>query len=246
MTTFTLAGAGRPLPYAAASRKPVAFSGAAGTPATTQQNITRLSRAKKAAVVHYSRFLALMAKGNWLYATRPNADGVVAVMTLVHAPDQSYLVFLKTKRPPMQGKTNMEPVAGLQGDEGTETGNAAALRELHEEIGLKLKDDPVTLFSEPVPSSPGMTDEATRYYFAEATLDDAQVKAVRKHKATGDGTIIRGQVWVPFDELIAKPVETLERYAREQGVPTKDMLSGLMLLLGHLRETGRLRLEWNA
>ncbi len=214
---------------------------------TREQKIRTLTSKRHAAVVAQNDYLALMAKGDWLYATRPNATGVVAVMTLVHTADGPYLVFLKTRRPPMQGKTNTEPVAGLKGDHNAAESDAeAALRELDEEIGLKLDKAPVSLFDEAIASSPGMTDEKTRYFFAEATLDRAQVRAMKKHKARGDGSIIRGQVWVPFNDLLAKPQETLMAYSQKAGVPTKDMLSGLLLLLAHLRQTGRLRMEWTA
>jgi 8-oxo-dGTP pyrophosphatase MutT (NUDIX family) len=215
------------------------------SPPTLERDVKRLAARKKASVIHYNKFLALMARGNWLYATRPNARGVVAVMTLVDTPDGAFLVFLKTRRPPMRGKINTEPVAGLWGDtDGKETQPQAAGRESEEEIGLKGQKPPLSLFRHPIPSSPGMTDEQTRYFFQEASLTAAQVLAIKAHKAEGDGDVIQGQLWIPLREFLDDPLKTLDRVAKTEGIPTKDMLSGMLLLLAHLKKTGRLRMEW--
>lgn len=195
-------------------------------------------------------FLALIGtKSGWTYATRPNATGVVAVMTQVNTSAGPQLLFIKTKRPPVQQKSkipvyNLETVAGLRGDfDKTERPEIAAERETTEEVGLqKLTRPLVRLFSRALPSSPGMTDEQTDYFLAEVDLDDEQVAAIKAHKAEGDGDVIQGQLWVPLVDFINDMQGTLEKIGTEMGAPTNQMMTTIALYIAHLQKTGKLKM----
>ncbi|HKJ18466.1 MAG TPA: NUDIX hydrolase [Xanthomonadales bacterium] len=113
-------------------------------------------------IVHASgRFLKLLERDNWEYATRSNASGVVV---LVPVTDDNHLVLVEQYRIPVQA-TVIELPAGLAGDveDQDESLATAAERELLEETGYQAAQLKL-LFECPVTA--GMSDEIVTFFEA--------------------------------------------------------------------------------
>ncbi len=107
------------------------------------------------------RFLRLVKRGRWEYATRKTATGVVAIVALT--PDDKVII-VEQSRPPAGGRV-IELPAGLAGDEGNdELLVTAARRELQEETGYVAES--WTRLTCGLSSS-GLTDEAVTFFLAE-------------------------------------------------------------------------------
>lgn len=105
--------------------------------------------------VHASgRYLRLVERDRWEYATRSNARGVVI---LVPVTDDGCLLLVEQYRTPVQSRV-IELPAGLVGDvaDREEPLLTAARRELLEETGYEADEWSVML---ECPSSSGMSDE---------------------------------------------------------------------------------------
>lgn len=110
--------------------------------------------------LYEGKHLRLVAKGNWEYATRPNARSVVAIVAV--KPD-GHVVLVEQYRPPASSNV-IELPAGLVGDiDSDESLLVAAQRELEEETGYAAAT--WTVLSEGM-SSPGLTDEHITLYLA--------------------------------------------------------------------------------
>jgi ADP-ribose pyrophosphatase len=113
-------------------------------------------------ITHYhGRYLNLLERDSWEFASRANASGVVV---LVAVTDARELVLVRQYRKPVQAAV-IELPAGLVGDHVApqETPLHAAARELEEETGyaagrLELLMD--------CPSSAGMSDEIITFVLA--------------------------------------------------------------------------------
>ena len=112
----------------------------------------------------------------WLYATRPNATAVVAVLAI---NEDREVLLVRQHRQPL-GTDLLELPAGLVGDDGDpdEAALTAAKRELEEETGHTAKH-----WTElgRVASSPGLTDEVVTLFLAQGLT------------RTGDGGGIAGE-----------------------------------------------------
>lgn len=111
--------------------------------------------------LYQSKFLAVLQRGRWQYATRPNAAGVVAI---VAQHDDGRIVLIEQYRPPVNARV-IELPAGLVGDDGdpNEPLVEAAKRELEEETGYTARHwRQLTTAS----SSAGITDEAVTFLLA--------------------------------------------------------------------------------
>ncbi len=116
-----------------------------------------------AQILASGRFLKLVKEGNWEYAERVRASGVIAIVPLTISGE---VVLIEQFRPPVQCRV-IEIPAGLAGDiEGAEleTLETAARRELDEETGFgngrwKLLGAG--------PSSAGLTNEVITFFAAE-------------------------------------------------------------------------------
>jgi ADP-ribose pyrophosphatase len=106
-------------------------------------------------IVHYrGRYLDLIERENWEFASRNNASNVVVIVAVT--PEEE-IVLIEQFRRPVESVV-IELPAGLVGDnhEPDETVLQAALRELEEETGYAAtRLDPIMA----CPSSAGMTDE---------------------------------------------------------------------------------------
>ena len=107
------------------------------------------------------RFLRVVKRGNWEFATRTNATGVVAIVAL---HDDGRIVLVEQHRPPANASV-IELPSGLAGDTGdNESLLSAAKRELEEETGYTARHWTRLLTSL---SSAGLTDEAITFYLAK-------------------------------------------------------------------------------
>lgn len=116
------------------------------------------------------RFLSLVERDDWEYATRSNARGVVILVPLT---DDGCLVLVEQYRTPVRARV-IELPAGLVGDlaDREEPLLTAARRELWEETGYEAEEWSVML---ECPSSSGMSDEIITFALA------------RKMRKTGAG-----------------------------------------------------------
>lgn len=107
------------------------------------------------------RYLSLVEKENWEYATRANASGVVV---LVPITDDGCIVLVEQYRIPVRSKT-IELPAGLVGDldDMNESLVTAAERELEEETGYRASAWSLLL---ECPITAGMSDEIVTFYEA--------------------------------------------------------------------------------
>lgn len=116
----------------------------------------------KAEILYSTKYLNLLRRGNWVYASRPNISGVVCIATLTR---QGEIVLVEQFRPPLQASV-LEFPAGLAGDVAGQEHEAlvtAARRELLEETGYEA-DEIHEVFSGA--SSAGLTDECITFLVA--------------------------------------------------------------------------------
>jgi ADP-ribose pyrophosphatase len=109
-----------------------------------------------------TKYLNLIRRGNWVYASRPNISGVVCIATLTRERE---IVLVEQFRPPLQANV-LEFPAGLAGDvvgQEHEQLVTAARRELLEETGYQA-DEIHEVFTGA--SSAGLTDECLTFLVA--------------------------------------------------------------------------------
>lgn len=109
--------------------------------------------------LYAGRFVNLVREGRWEYCERVH-DTAAAMIFAQTAEGRALLV--EEYRPPI-GRQSICFPAGLIGDEGDESGEAAARRELLEETGYEAEQ---LRFLFEGPSSPGITSESIRFYIA--------------------------------------------------------------------------------
>ena len=110
---------------------------------------------------YHGRYLNLLERDNWEFASRANASGVVV---LVAVTDERELVLVRQYRKPVRAPV-IELPAGLVGDHVAphETPLQAAARELEEETGFAAGRLEVLM---DCPSSAGMSDEIISFVLA--------------------------------------------------------------------------------
>ncbi|HET6603873.1 MAG TPA: NUDIX hydrolase [Xanthomonadaceae bacterium] len=103
------------------------------------------------------RYLRLVRRGHWEYAERVNASGAVIIVAVT---PQDKVVFVEQFRIPL-GQPTIEMPAGLVGDqEGEDTIERAAIRELEEETGWRARH---VDFLCQGPTSAGMSNEVVAF-----------------------------------------------------------------------------------
>lgn len=105
------------------------------------------------------RFVRLLEDQGYEYAERKGCTGVVSVVAIT---DQNELVFVEQFRPAL-GSSTIELVAGLAGDEGPESLEEAARRELLEEAGYEATAIQLLMVG---PSAGGISTSRVHFYLA--------------------------------------------------------------------------------
>jgi ADP-ribose pyrophosphatase len=112
----------------------------------------------EAETVYEGHYLRMRIRGHWEYAERTNAGGL-AVIIVAATPEQR-LLFVEQYRIPMQRRT-IEMPAGLVGDQdGAESIEAAAMRELLEETGWQAGSIELLMVG---PTSSGLSNEQVAF-----------------------------------------------------------------------------------
>ena len=127
-------------------------------------------------VRYHGRYIDLLEQDQWEYASRVHCSGVAVIVAVT---DQRQLVMVEQYRIPVQASV-IELPAGLIGDEpahASESGTAAALRELEEETGFSAGTIETILRC---PTTAGMADEMATFYLAG--------KLTRLHDGGGDAS----------------------------------------------------------
>ncbi len=134
------------------------------------------------------KYLRLVRSGQWEYVERRNVTGIVAIVALTRKRE---IVLVEQMRPAV-GARVVELPAGLAGDEGAETLESAARRELLEETGYeagKLKE--IGTFT----PSAGLTSERVTFFLARGVK--------RTGAGGGDGSEEIESFAVALDEVPA-------------------------------------------
>lgn len=105
------------------------------------------------------QFVRLLEENGYEFAERKGCTGVISVVAVT---DQNELVFVEQFRPAVGCRT-VELVAGLAGDEGPESMEEAARRELLEEAGY---DAPFLELLMVGPSAGGISTSRVHFYLA--------------------------------------------------------------------------------
>jgi ADP-ribose pyrophosphatase len=153
------------------------------------------------------QYVRLIEEDSYEYAVRKGCTGVVSVIAITRDGD---LVFVEQYRPPLRART-IELVAGLAGDEGEESLEAAARRELLEETGFEA--DSIRYLMEG-PSSGGITTSRVSYFLAQ----DVE----RRHDGGG----------VAGEDITVHLVPVAEAYAWLQQQSTGNVLVDPKAFLG--------------
>lgn len=114
-------------------------------------------------VLGEGRFVRLLESNGYEYAERKGCTGVVSVVALT---DRGELVFVEQYRPALGART-IELVAGLAGDEGPESMEEAARRELLEETGYAADSLALLMVG---PSAGGISTSRVHFYFARGAV----------------------------------------------------------------------------
>ncbi len=148
------------------------------------------------------RYLSLLERDGWEFASRSNASGVVV---LVPVTGQGEIVLVEQFRKPV-GKNVIELPAGLVGDheDPDESVLSAARRELEEETGFAAEQ--LELLME-CPSSAGMSDEIVSFVLA---------RGLRRVGPGGGDDSEDIQVHII-------PLKEVDQWLREQQVAGKSM-----------------------
>ena len=165
------------------------------------------------------RFLRLVRRGRWEFATRKGSRGVVAIVALT--ADEK-VVLVEQERPAVGGRV-IELPAGLVGDEDdAETALAAAKRELEEETGYVAES--WTRLTSGL-SSGGLTDESVVFFRAENL------------RRVGAGGGVGGEAITVHEAPVAEVMAWLERKGEEGVRFDLKLLAGLWAG-GRLQATG--------
>lgn len=166
------------------------------------------------------RYLSLLERDGWEFASRSNASGVVV---LVPVTDQGEIVLVEQFRKPI-GKNVIELPAGLVGDheDPDESILKAARRELEEETGFEAEQWDLLMAC---PSSAGMSDEIVTFVLA---------RGLRRVGPGGGDDSEDIQVHII-------PLEKVDQWLKEQQTAGKPMDPKIYAALYWLSERARLQ-----
>ena len=162
-------------------------------------------------------FVRLLEENGYEYAERKGCTGIISVVALT---DRDELVFVEQFRPALGCRT-IELVAGLAGDEGPESLEEAARRELLEEAGYEAATLELLLVG---PSAGGISTSRVHFYLARG--------ATKAH----DGGGVEGE------DITVHVIPVAEAYAwlqtRSQGETLVDPKVFLGIAVAHLGWNG--------
>jgi len=110
-------------------------------------------------VLGEGRFVRLIKEESYEFVERKGCTGIVSIVAIT---EENELVFVEQYRAPLRCRT-IELAAGLAGDEGDESLESAARRELLEETGYKASSLQFLFVG---PSAGGITTAQVHYYLA--------------------------------------------------------------------------------
>jgi ADP-ribose pyrophosphatase len=148
-----------------------------------------MAKSNKPTTVYDGKFIRMVSRGGWEYATRPKISGIVGIIAVTDAGE---LILIEQHRPPLNA-TVIEIPAGLAGDvAGSEREPLveAAKRELLEETGYRAKRMKQVAAGA---SSAGITDEIITLFLAVG------LKKIEEAKGDGDEQITTRLV--PLDKV---------------------------------------------
>lgn len=139
-------------------------------------------------VLYEGKHLTFVQRRGWEFVQRKNITGIAI---LVAVTSEERVLFVEQHREAVGGNV-IELPAGLAGDEGSETGEEAANRELVEETGFRAATLEILCEG---PPSPGLSDEIVTVYLARGLT--------REGKGGGVGAEDIRIYEVPFAEAYA-------------------------------------------
>ncbi len=152
--------------------------------------------------LYKGKFLNMAREGHWEFCER--VHNTEAVMVFACTPEDK-LVLVEEFRPPV-GKPCLCFPAGLSGDEGEESHEEAARRELLEETGYEAGGMRY-LFSGP--SSPGLTSETLSFYLASGLRKSAEGGGVgNEHIIVHEVPLHRVDEWLEGQVTLGKAIDS--------------------------------------
>jgi len=163
------------------------------------------------------RYLSLLERDGWEFASRCNASGVVVIIAVT---DDGSIVFVEQYRKPVRARV-IELPAGLVGDHADpgESVIQAARRELLEETGYAAEHLDVLMAC---PSSAGISDEIITF-----------VRATGLRRTGPGGGDASEEI-----EVLAVPLERVDLWLAEQHSAGKPMDPKIYAALYWLRQSG--------
>jgi len=163
------------------------------------------------------RYLSLLERDGWEFASRSNARGVVVIIAVT---DKAEILFVEQYRKPVEARV-LELPAGLIGDhvDPDETTVEAARRELVEETGYTAAQLKVLMAC---PSSAGMSDEIITFVMATGLR--------RIGPGGGDAS--------EDIEVLPVPLEQVDQWLAQQHSAAKAMDPKIYAALYWLRQSG--------
>ncbi|MBL7644771.1 MAG: NUDIX hydrolase [Candidatus Hydrogenedentes bacterium] len=153
------------------------------------------------------RFVRLLENDGYEYAERKGCTGIISVVAVT---DRNELIFVEQFRPALGSRT-IELVAGLAGDEGPESLEEAARRELLEEAGYAASSLELLFVG---PSAGGISTSRVHFYLAQG--------ATKAHEGGG----------VEGEDITVHVIPRAEAYAWLQSRARSETLVDPKVFLG--------------
>lgn len=151
--------------------------------------------------LYSGKYVNLVREGRWEFCERVNATPAAMIFAYTA---EGCVALVEEFRPPIGCQSICFP-AGLVGDEGAESAEAAARRELLEETGYEAQHMRY-LFSGP--SSPGITSEAIAFYLATGLRRVAPGGGVKGENITvHEVPLADVEAWLDAQRALGKAVD---------------------------------------
>jgi ADP-ribose pyrophosphatase len=170
-----------------------------------------MKRSSQRTVMAEGRYLRLVNWSGWEFAERSRGLEAVAIVAVTREKE---LILTEQFRVPL-GKSVVDLPAGLVGDEGEDTLESAASRELEEETGFKARSFR-RVFSGP--TSAGLSNEVLNLLFASGVTK------------VGDGGGVSGESIKVHVVKLDRLLGWIRRYEKTGGMVSPNVLVALALL----------------